>query len=99
MTEPMRLYLVLYDISAPRRWRRVYRRLKAHGAWAQLSAFFCRLPPARMDRLRGELAGLIDPDQDRLLVCDLGEAARAADRLSAIGRLDLPQPPRTLILL
>jgi CRISPR-associated protein Cas2 len=99
MPEPARLYLVLYDIASPRRWRKVYSRLKAHGAWTQFSAFFCRLEPRRMARLRGELAAILDMAEDRLLICDLGEATRAPERLDSFGAVSLPRPPETLILI
>ena len=84
MPEPARLYLVLYDVSQPRRWRRVYRLLTRHGAWTQLSAFFCRLTPARRDVLARDLAAALDPATDRLLIADLGDAERAAARLTAL---------------
>jgi hypothetical protein len=33
------LYVVAYDISDPRRWRRVFRLMNGYGAWVQLSVF------------------------------------------------------------
>jgi CRISPR-associated endonuclease Cas2 len=98
MPEPVRLYLILYDISKPKRWRRVYRALSACGAWAQLSAFFCRLPPSRRDRLEAELRRAIDPETDRLLVVDLGDAERAPQRISALGAIEIPTAPHALII-
>ena len=38
-----RLYLVAYDVSAPERWRRVFRLMHGYGEWLQLSVFRCRL--------------------------------------------------------
>ena len=38
-------YLVTYDVSCPKRWRRVYRLLQGYGDWMQLSVFRCRLDP------------------------------------------------------
>ena len=67
-----RLYLILYDISSPKRWRKVYRRLLRQGAWAQLSAFYCRLAPAERDALESELRALLNPLEDRLIIAELG---------------------------
>ena len=36
------LYIVAYDISDPRRWRRVFRLMNGYGEWLQLSVFQCR---------------------------------------------------------
>ena len=38
-------YLVTYDISCPRRWRKVYRIMHAFGEHVQLSVFRCDLTP------------------------------------------------------
>ena len=94
MAEQRRLYLVLYDISDPRRWRKVYARLKARGAWAQLSAFFCRLDPAQRDCLEAELRDAIDARCDRLLIVDLGDADRALARITNVGNVALPSAPQ-----
>jgi CRISPR-associated protein Cas2 len=98
MTASVRLYLVSYDISRPKHWRRVFNALKAVGRASQLSVFIVRLEPARMARLERELTGMIDPATDSLLIVDLGEAGFAADRLRSSGRTRLPAPPRPLII-
>jgi CRISPR-associated protein Cas2 len=87
--QDLRLYLVAYDVSRPRAWRRVHRRLKAVGDWMQLSLFLCRSRPAAMAALETELAGLIDPRTDRLLIVDLGDCERARRMLRAQGRGEL----------
>jgi len=98
MSEPRRLYLVLYDVSEPRRWRKVHARLKAVGAWAQLSAFFCRLERLDRDRLEAQLRETIDPRSDRLLIVDLGDAERARTRVTALGNMSLPTAPIATII-
>lgn len=85
MTVDTHLYLVSYDISSTRRWRRVYKALRKRGAWQQLSSFVCRLTPADWGRLECELASLIDARKDRLMVADLGTAAEATARLRRFG--------------
>ena len=49
-----RLYIVTYDISSRRRWRKVFRTMEGYGEWLQLSVFQCRLTARR----RVEMAGL-----------------------------------------
>lgn len=87
-----RLYLVAYDITAPRRWRRVYRLLKRYGEHHQLSVFLCRLPPERMARLTTRLRTLIADGCDRLTVIDLGPCGTALARIGATDGLALPAP-------
>jgi CRISPR-associated endonuclease Cas2 len=45
------LYIVTYDISSQRRWRRVFRIMEGYGEWVQLSVFQCRLSRRRKDRI------------------------------------------------
>lgn len=96
--ENPRLYLVSYDVRSPRRWRRVYRTLRALGVWTQYSVFLCRLPRCRFERLARDLAGLLDPDEDHLLIADLGEASAAGARLTTVGESRIPQAPRALLI-
>lgn len=80
-----RLYLVAYDIAAPKRWRRVFKALNGYGTWLQLSVFQCRLSPHRHAALIETLAGLIDTGADRVLVVDLGPADRVSPRITSLG--------------
>lgn len=84
-----RLYLVAYDISDPKRWRRVFKLMHGYGEWLQLSLFRCRLTEARHGKLLRALAHRIEADEDRVLVADLGPLPGAAARLEGLGR-DLP---------
>lgn len=93
-----RLYLVTYDVASRRRWRRVFKLLSRAGAWAQYSAFFCRLTPERAAALERSLRGVLSAQEDRLLVVDLGPAGHAGGRIAALGGLTLPGPPEAVIL-
>ena len=97
MSEP-RVYLVSYDISNRRRWRKVFKLLKKLGEHLQLSVFLCRLPAARMTRVQARLASLIDPAEDRLLVVELGVPATAAARISGTGTERLLAPTQPVIV-
>ena len=93
-----RLYLITYDVASRRRWRRVYKLLTQAGAWAQYSAFFCRLTSARCEALEQSLRRGLVAGEDRLMVVDLGPAEQAAGRISALGPLALPRRPEAVIL-
>lgn len=80
MSETRNWYVVCYDITDPKRWRRVYRKLHGYGRRLQYSIFRCRLTTRQMERLRWELEQLLT-EEDRLLilsVCDSCERRVAA---------------------
>ncbi len=88
-----RLYLILYDITSPRRLRRVYRALLRRGAWTQLSCFLCRLDMQTQAEMESELRALIDVAVDKLLIIDLGPGTTAGARFNALaGTVDLDGP-------
>lgn len=80
-----RLYAIAYDVSCPKRWRRIHRTLRRRGAWHQLSIFLCRLSPAGFAGLERDLVRLLDARNDRLLIVDLGPGARAEANLRRYG--------------
>src|ERR1041384_7242721 len=53
--ETKQWYVVCYDITEPKRWRRVYKLLHGSGPRLQYSIFRCRLTARHMERLRWEL--------------------------------------------
>ena len=80
-----RLYLVFYDVACPKRWRRIYKTLRAHGAWQQLSTFACRASPRDAEILRRALVARLDAATDRLMIVDLGPAHDAERRIDRHG--------------
>jgi len=89
-------YLVTYDISSPKRWRKVFRTLKGYGEHVQLSVFRCDLTPPRHVRLRSALDRLIQHDQDQVLIVKLGRSTPdVIEGIEVLGRprtFDLPSP-------
>ncbi|HEX5279307.1 MAG TPA: CRISPR-associated endonuclease Cas2 [Micropepsaceae bacterium] len=81
-----RLYIVAYDISSPKRWRRVFRLMKGYGRWLQLSVFQCRLTARRRADLAAALELLIKREEDHVLIIDVGEADRVDPQVESIGR-------------
>ena len=65
------LYLVCYDISCPRRWRRVHRLLSAYRMAGQKSVFECLMTGGELESCVRQLRRFIEPTEDRVHVLAL----------------------------
>ncbi len=82
----IRTYVVTYDISDPKRLRRVFQTMKGYGEHLQLSVFICQISHKRLVRMRTELENVIDHRADQVLIVDLGPTdGLAKDRILALG--------------
>ena len=81
-----RLYVVVYDISCQKRWRRVFKLMKGYGEWLQLSVFQCRLTPVQHAELISLLDGIIHHGEDHVILLDLGLAERVVPRVTSLGK-------------
>ena len=81
-----RLYLVTYDISDPKRWRRVFDVMKGYGHWLQLSVFQCRLSARRRTEMALRLEGCMKPTEDHILIMDMGPADKVSLRVESLGK-------------
>lgn len=70
--EERRFYVVAYDIPDDGRRTRVARTLESYGDRLQYSVFVVIAGPARLIRLRAELAKRIVAAEDSIAVFDLG---------------------------
>ena len=88
MKDSEHLYFVIYDISSPRRWRRVFRTVQGYGEWVQLSVFQCRLSAMRYTELLADLDDAIHHDEDHVLVVDLGpeSGAKVKPKVVSLGK-------------
>ncbi|VTR93598.1 crispr-associated protein cas2 : CRISPR-associated endoribonuclease Cas2 OS=Singulisphaera acidiphila (strain ATCC BAA-1392 / DSM 18658 / VKM B-2454 / MOB10) GN=cas2 PE=3 SV=1: CRISPR_Cas2 [Gemmata massiliana] len=77
-------YLVCYDISNPKRLRRVARTCEDFGYRKQLSVFLVRVGATDFVRLRSRLYDIIDLNEDQVLFLPLTETS--LQRMEAIGR-------------
>jgi len=59
-------YLVTYDISSPKRWKKVFKTLKNTGLNVQLSCFEVDMGKNEIDKLVMELQKLIDWQDDSI---------------------------------
>ncbi len=80
------LYIVAYDISDPKRWRRVFRLMKGYGEWLQLSIFQCRLSRKRHAELIALLDGILHHQEDHILLMDIGPADKVDPRVTSLGK-------------
>lgn len=80
------LYIVTYDISDPKRWRRVFSVMNGFGEWLQYSVFQCRLSAQRQAELIALLDGIIHHDHDHVLLVDIGLADRVTPRVVSLGK-------------
>ena len=94
-----RLYFVVYDISFPRRYRKVFKTLKGYGEWVQLSVFQCRLTRIQYLELIAELDELIDHDEDHIVAIDVGLADKVDPKVTAIGVRDFEPISKGSIIL
>jgi CRISPR-associated protein Cas2 len=81
-----RWYIVTYDIAEPKRGRRIFRILKGHGRWLQLSVFQCRLTPRRRTEMAARLERWIKRDEDHVLIIDLGPANDDGPSVESLGK-------------
>lgn len=81
-----RVYIVTYDIADPKRGRRVFKAMQAYGRWLQLSVFQCRLTPRRRVALAMRLEREIKPNEDHVLILDIGPADEVDPRVESLGK-------------
>ena len=65
-------YLIAYDVRDEERLRRVAGKLEGYGTRIQYSVFRCRLTERTLERLRWELAQILDASDDLMVIglCD-----------------------------
>ena len=69
------LRIIAYDITEPKRWRRIVETCEDHGVRVQYSLFECWLEEDAFTALWAKLEQLIDPQEDRLVAYTLDAAA------------------------
>jgi CRISPR-associated protein Cas2 len=84
------LYVITYDISEAKRWRRVFKIMNGYGAWLQLSVFQCRLTRTRLVQLEAALAEAINHHEDHVLLLDIGPAENGSPHVRSLGKTFAP---------
>lgn len=80
------LYIVTYDISDPKRWRRLFKLMHGYGQWLQLSVFQCRLDARRLAELKAAITGIIRQGHDHVLIVEVGPADHVKPRVTSLGQ-------------
>jgi CRISPR-associated protein Cas2 len=81
-----KLLIVTYDISNPKRLRKVFKTMKGFGQHVQLSVFRCDLTDMERYQMIGALQDVIHHGEDQILLIDLGPSEGRTLRVSSIGR-------------
>lgn len=80
-------YLVTYDVSNPKRLRKVFKILKGFGDHLQLSVFRCDLSRMQLAEMKMALLAVIEAEQDQILIIDVGPTqGRGAEVFESLGR-------------
>jgi CRISPR-associated protein Cas2 len=77
-------FIVAYDISNPKRLRKVARVCEDFGYRKQYSVFLCRLSTTDFVRLRSRLYDVIHLEEDQVLFIPL--CAKCVNQIDSIGR-------------
>lgn len=72
MTAMRHRYLVAYDISEPKRLKRMYKKMCGFGDPLQYSVFQCALSDAELLLMKEALGRIIHHAEDRVLIVDIG---------------------------
>ncbi|MBT9290783.1 CRISPR-associated endonuclease Cas2 [Prosthecodimorpha staleyi] len=91
-------YVVAYDISDPKRWRRVFKTMKGYGRWLQLSVFHCRLDGGRRAAMAAALEALIDRETDHVVILDLGPAEDVDLAVESLGKTFEPIEREAIVI-
>lgn len=80
-------YVVTYDISDPKRLRKVFRLMLGYGDHLQLSVFQCELNPRELVELKHSLGELINHNEDQVLFANLGPVeGKGSESIESLGR-------------
>jgi CRISPR-associated protein Cas2 len=72
-------FLIAYDVRDQKRLRMVAKKLQSYGTRIQLSVFRCCMSHRAMERLKWELAKIMDTEDDLLII---RLCSKCADRVS-----------------
>ncbi len=80
-------FIVSYDVSHPRRLRKVFKLMRGYGDHLQLSVFRCELTARELFELRGKIGAIIEREEDQVLFVDVGPSeGRGRGSISAMGK-------------
>ena len=89
-----RLHLAAYDVTDPRRLRRMLEVVKDYASGGQKSAYECYLSPAEKREMLTRVENELDPDKDRFACVELHRKRRPR----ALGKAVKPADPGYFLL-
>jgi len=92
------LYVVCYDIRNPKRWRKVFRKMKGYGEWLQLSVFQCRLDKVRVLMMEDDIRSIVNQKEDHVIIVDMGPADAIRPKVRSLGKAFEPVERRAVIV-
>ena len=93
------VFLVCYDVADAKRLRRTYRKMCGLGDPVQYSVFRCELSPTEKQLMKESLWEILNWDQDRVMVIDLGPAgARGDECIEFWGEPRVTPPSREAVI-
>jgi len=82
----LKCYVISYDIMDPKRLHQVHKTMKGFGDPIHYSVFRCNLTAKGKVELIAALTQIIEHDQDRIMIVDLGPLeGKAEDRIEFLG--------------
>ncbi|MFC1464992.1 MAG: CRISPR-associated endonuclease Cas2 [Candidatus Brachytrichaceae bacterium NZ_4S206] len=93
------LYIITYDISDDRRWRRVFKLMQGYGDRLQYSVFRCALSDRERIELTEKLSSTIKHTEDQVLFIPLGPVGGLDEqRIYAVGRAYPPMHQGAVVI-
>lgn len=81
------LYIVAYDISDPKRLRKIFRTMRGFGTRIQYSIFYCYLSNKELVLLNTYIDDIIDHNVDRVMIINIGiDNGDAEKRIEFLGQ-------------
>jgi len=80
------IYLVCYDIADEKRLRKVFKKMSGFGDPLQYSVFRCELSPTEKQLLKEALWAVLNLQEDRVMLVNLGPVSTRYDRTEFWGR-------------
>jgi CRISPR-associated protein Cas2 len=94
-----RCYLVAYDVSDPKRWRKIFKAMGGFGEWWQYSTWFCVLRDIDKIRMQRELDEFMNHAEDQIIIIDLGpDESTAREAVTVLGQ-SLPKSESGIVVI
>ena len=93
------VFLVSYDVCEAKRLRKTYKKLCGFGNALQYSVFRCELSPLQLHTFKEQLWEILNLDEDRVMLVDLGPAgARGDECVEFWGQSRMEIPTRRAVI-